>query len=335
MSPESHTDPQPEQPLMLMDNPQSFASMHANSSLVGPVRELLVRSESAALAIIVDVRGPSYRPIGAMMAIFSETERVGSLSSGCIEHDIALQAMRAQAEGHPTVVSYGEGSPYVDIRLPCGGGMDVLLLPDPDRKALQSLVEHHDARTTCTLVIDIQSGAMTTTLDTDTARHAGQFHLKIEPDILFNIFGSGIEASTFAALVQTVGYPGVLLSPDDATIHSVTARRFETRKLNAPLYPDDLETDEQTAVVMFFHDHDWEPPILAAALQTPAFYIGAQGSRRARNDRMEALAALGVSEDRLKRMKGPIGLIPSARDSNTLAVSVLAEILSVAMPVRD
>jgi len=81
---------------------------------------------------------------------------------------------------------------------------------------------------------------------------------------------------------------------------------------------------------LFFHDHDWEPPLLADALKTEAFYIGAQGSQRARDARLADLRAMDVPEEQLTRLTGPVGLIPSARDPGTLAVSVLAEVLSKA-----
>jgi xanthine dehydrogenase accessory factor len=80
---------------------------------------------------------------------------------------------------------------------------------------------------------------------------------------------------------------------------------------------------------MFFHDHEWEPPILAQALTTEAFYIGAQGSIRAAEMRRMELVRLGTKETALARLHGPIGLVPSARDARILAVSVLAEVLSM------
>ncbi|WP_368344458.1 XdhC family protein [Pelagovum sp. HNIBRBA483] len=67
------------------------------------------------------------------------------------------------------------------------------------------------------------------------------------------------------------------------------------------------------------------------ALATPAFYVGAQGSKKAQDARREMLASMGIAGETLERLRGPIGLIPSARDARTLAVSVLAEVLAVAM----
>lgn len=291
--------------------------------------------------MIAGVEGPSYRPVGAMMAVLSERERAGTLSSGCIENDIALHALRVAESGRPETIRYGRGSPFADIQLPCGGGLDILLLPRPDRAALARVAENRAARRPCTLEIDMESGAMAvretgeTGAAGETGRAGDTLRIRFEPPIRFLVFGKGPEASTFAALVQSARYPNLLLSPDGETRADAAAAGCPARALDMPGFPRDLGADHRTAVVLFFHDHDWEPPILAGALETAAFYIGAQGSRRARDARLLELEAMGVSAEARARLHGPVGLIPSARDAGTLAVSVLAEVLACAMgPAR-
>jgi xanthine dehydrogenase accessory factor len=303
----------------------------SGNSVCDPVRALLGAPENAVLAIVAGTRGPSYRPVGAMMTVFDEAERTGSLSSGCIEADIALQAARVRKTGRPAIIRYGDKSPYVDIQLPCGGALDILLLPHPNRQVLAELVREHDARRPCTLVVDVNSGALSLSASGSTGREGDRLQVRIEPEVLFQVFGKGPEATTFASLVRSAGYPAVLLSPDAETLEAVSAAGCTTHHLARAAYPAHLDTDHRTAIVLFFHDHDWEPPILAGALQTPAFYIGAQGSQRARDARLETLASMGVGADARDRLHGPVGLIPSARDPSTLAVSVLAEVLAEAM----
>ena len=121
-----------------------------------------------------------------------------------------------------------------------------------------------------------------------------------------------------------------LATPDPATARAAVARGLPVTILAAGATVLGADPDPWTAVVLFFHDHDREPPLLAVALQSPAFYVGAQGSLRTHRVRVAALAALGVPEDAIARLRGPIGLIPSARDPRVLAVSVLAEILAMA-----
>ncbi|MFV0244926.1 MAG: XdhC family protein [Qingshengfaniella sp.] len=296
-----------------------------------PINALLNRPGHSVAAFIAGVEGPSYRPVGALMAVFSPDDIVGTLSSGCVEADIALNAMRCLDSGMPQMLRYGRGSPFVDIQLPCGGGLDILLVPHPDKAALARIAADRRARTPCTLEVDSRTGAMRVT-ETGASGMGTDGTLRIHhaPDIRFLVFGKGPEASTFAALVQAAGYPNMLLSPDDETLTNARTAGCPIRALTHPHCPTDLGVDDRTAVILFFHDHDWEPPILHGALATSAFYIGAQGSRRARDARHLMLEALGTGPDQIVRLHGPVGLIPSARDAGTLAVSVLAEILTKA-----
>lgn len=310
-----------------------------NIPIAGPVRDpvdaVLARDGDAVLCVITGVEGPSYRPVGAMMAVFPDGDRTGTLSSGCIESDIALHAVQALEAGVPLALRYGQGSPFMDIQLPCGGGLDIMLVPNPDRQVLGTLTDRRAARRPGILEIDKDTGAMSFADTGETGWQGGTFRIRETPGIRFLVFGKGPEAATFAALVQGAGYQNVLLSPDDETLADGTSAGCETIRITRPMLPEDLSVDPWTAVILFFHDHDWEPPILAAALETEAFYIGSQGSQRARDARDMELQVMGVSGDKLDRLYGPVGLIRSARDAGTLAVSVLAEILQVAMVARQ
>ncbi len=296
------------------------------SSVIEPIRQL--SEGDGVLAVITRIDGPSYRPLGAMMAVMDGGRRIGTLSSGCVEADIALQAEKAQLSGKPFSVVYGKGSPFADITLPCGGGLEVLLVPAPDKTVLAELLAHHQARQACALEVDRRNSALCAVPTGATGWTGDVFTVAIEPELAFYVFGKGPEAITFAGLVQSAGYPTLLLSPDEETLAIAQAAGCATRHLTSPKLPNDVRPDVHSAVVLFFHDHEWEPPIIADALSSEAFYIGAQGSLRASEARKNELTLLGVSAQALARVRGPIGLIPSVRDARKLAVSVLAEVLN-------
>ena len=298
------------------------------SAVIEPLRQLTLSEQPGVLAIITEIDGPSYRPLGAMMAVFADKSRVGTLSSGCIEADVALHAVETLALGHPKTIRYGLGSPFVDIQLPCGGGLEITLIPQPDKAMLEELCQSHAARQCKVLSVVMATGALSWSSDRETGRDGDTFHIRIEPELFFYVFGKGPEAATFAGLVQSAGYPNLLLSPDEETLSAVTLSGGQTRHLTSAQFPSDLKPDTRSVIVLFFHDHEWEPPILQHAATTDAFYIGAQGSQRAAMARKSELAALGLSPGDLAKIKGPIGLIPSARDARKLAVSVLAEVLN-------
>lgn len=298
--------------------------------LQDPLDALLATEGGGALAVIIGVEGPSYRPVGAMMAILGNGKRVGSLSSGCIEADIALHAKEAMASGQPKSLRYGRGSPFKDIELPCGGGLDILIVPNPDANEIAGTVKARADRRPIGLCFNMADGTVKADANKTTGQSGSTFCARLEPEVRFLIFGKGPEACTFAALVHSGGYSAALYSPDDETLDACRAIGCDAHQLVSKGWPEALSVDDRTAIVLFFHDHEWEPPILIPALETPAFYIGAQGSLKTRDTRHKALLSQGVAIRDLERIKGPIGLIQSARDPGTLAVSVLAEVLSLA-----
>lgn len=118
------------------------------------IQAALSQDGDFALALITGTEGPSYRPLGAVMAVLADGRRIGTLSSGCIEKDIALHALATLKSGVPKSVRYGRGSPFIDIKLPCGGGLDILLVPRPDRMVLGRITKSRAKRIPCTLSIE-------------------------------------------------------------------------------------------------------------------------------------------------------------------------------------
>jgi len=98
-------------------------------------------------------------------------------------------------------------------------------------------------------------------------------------------------------------------------------------------WPDEaipgLNPDRRTAVVTLTHDPKIDDPALNAALDSPAFYIGALGSRRNHKHRLERLAAGGREATELTRIRGPVGLDIGGNHPNEIAISILAEIIAV------
>jgi xanthine dehydrogenase accessory factor len=270
---------------------------------------------SFALAIITGIEGASYRPMGAMMVIDQAGRHWGHLSSGCLEQDLILRAQSAMARGKPVSLRYGLGSEFIDIQLPCGGGLDITILPDPDRGLLAEAAARLSRRESVQVLLG----------DLGVEPTSGSFDLglMILPRLRFVVLGRGPEAACFARLADQSGYPAQLYSTDPDTL---SAAGFGC--LSGTSWPEGVSLDARSAVTLFYHDHDREPDLLEHAFRSPAFYIGAQGSLRAHRNRCDELTRRGISQDQIDRIASPFGLIPSARDPRTLAVSVLADILA-------
>ncbi len=303
--------------------------------LPDPISAMADANGAGVLAVITGVDGPSYRPLGACMTIMTDGHRAGSLSSGCIEADVSLHATQCLKTGQPKTLLYGRGSPFVDIQLPCGGGLQITLIPNPDAAVLKAIQTARIKRQAISFTLAPDSGALAIAPPAPTGWIDGQFVKLIEPELQFFIFGKGPEASTFAAMAKSCAFETLLLSPDQETRDFAAHMGCATQALDGMTFPTNIQPDARSAIILFFHDHEWEPPILMGALNTPAFYIGAQGSQRARDLRHAEMTALGAKKADIARLYGPIGLMPSARDARSLAVSVLAEVLTASrLPAR-
>ncbi|ARM90980.1 MULTISPECIES: XdhC family protein [Rhizobium] len=306
----------------------------AHPAIADPWDFAVSADEDAVMAVLIETVGPAYRLPGAAMAILPDRRYAGAITSGCIEADLILNADDIRATSGVRVLRYGEGSPFKDIQLPCGGGIDVMLFRLQDRNILEQLTKVRKLRQPVSLVIG-REGRLSLGIYKKTARNFDSFSLGFEPPLRFVTFGAGPEASIFAGLVEGLGYGQTLISHDATTVACTRASGNTSRELSHLSQLNDVEVDSRTAAVLFYHDHDYEPEIIRRMLATPAFYIGAQGSRATQRSRLKRLEEAGVHQSELQRVRGPIGLIPSSRDPRALAVSVLAEVLSIVANSAD
>jgi xanthine dehydrogenase accessory factor len=259
-----------------------------------------------ALGFLVDIRGGAARSLGAMVAIDHRGGYCGYVSGGCVEAAVAAEALQAMDEGRDRDVLYGEGSPFFDIILPCGGGLTVAIHVLRELTALDEALDALANRFASTLVYRSRTQELLSVRgQSETGRRNNQsFHLALKPDLRLAICGEGSEARALANIASAAGYA--------------------TEKLERVGKPDPW-----TAVIFLRHDIDSELDLMVAALQSDACYIGALGSRRTHQKRIERLLEQGISQAQIERIHAPIGLFGPTRHSSALALSILAEIASL------
>ena len=299
----------------LLSHPRDIASF---------VHDCLVNRTEVALVFVTSVEGGSVRAPGLRMAIAVDGRTTGFVSNGCVEADLIATARDAMALRSVVTTTYGRGSGKIDLALPCGGRIDVLIVPaDPDHAGpLQAMIGSD--RITGWLVLRDNGG-----IDwhaSAPAVAAGQRTFAVHPKIRLIIFGAGAEALMLARLAAAADMQVEIQSPDELTIAVARDLGLYARALRGLSGSSNISADSGTAIALLFHDHEWEQQILVEALASRAFYIGALGSHRAHLRRMEALAAGGLPGETIARIKAPIGLVHQLRDPNLLAVSALAEI---------
>lgn len=263
---------------------------------------------ATALVTLVEIRGSAARPLGAHMAVREDGLYCGFVSGGCVEASIAFEAIDVITSGKDRQVAYGQGSPYIDIVLPCGGGITVSIHKLGSALPLLTVLAAVDARRPAGLRYSPTTRALQSTPHSLIAGWSGgSFDVGYNPCIRLLIHGRSIEAEVTAKLARTVGYD----------VHTNVG--VDPRAASALI-------DKDTAVVLLHHDLDQELPMLQAALGSTPFYIGALGSRRTHQERSRRLLGLGYPVQDIARIKAPIGIFSKARDAGSLALSVLADV---------
>ncbi len=144
------------------------------------------------------------------------------------------------------------------------------------------------------------------------------------------IFGAVHVAQPLADFAQRLGFH---VSVIDARQPLATRARFPNVEDLIVAWPDDayeqLTVGANTWIAILTHDPKFDEPALLGALQTDARYIGAVGSRSTNADRRDRLRAAGVSEEDIARIRGPIGLDIGGQTPEEMAISILAEMISV------
>jgi xanthine dehydrogenase accessory factor len=207
--------------------------------------------------------------------------------------------------------------------------VDLLFHPDPDRNAISHAVAVLEERRPLTLVQSL-TGGLGITGDARVRAMGWQDEAFVSwhpPPLRLVILGHGAESLMLARLASAFGASITMLSPDERTLVLAERLGASTTSLRTPNLPTDFVADPWSAVVFLFHDHSWELLLMEKALDQPAFFIGAMGSRRTHAHRLAALRERGMGQEKLDRIIAPLGLIPSARDPATLAISALAQVV--------
>lgn len=271
----------------------------------------LANHRPCALAILTDTTGGAVRAPGAVMAICETGQSCGYLSGGCIDADVKLHARTALRHKAPSVLRYGKGSPFLDITLPCGGAIEVTVLPTPDEAEITKIITTLEAR----------KSAVFSTSGFQTIYH---------PKLRLRIAGRGADPLALARASLSAGIETEFWTADTVCLEIARSlSNLSITPLQSPLHLPICQDDQNTAFVLMMHDEDWEAPLLKQALTGSAFYIGAVGSPNTHNKRCQSLIKAGIDTAEIDRIHGPVGLVPSLRDASMLAISTLAQIISL------
>ncbi len=259
---------------------------------------------------------------------------VGSVSGGCIEEDILEQVKQNLLSlNTPTQIEYG-GDDTARFKLPCGGKLRVLVEPlHHSESELDQWIQCQKLlfnRIGITRHVDVQTGQWffehaanhSFSYDHRNMRH----YLGAYRQLL--IIGANDVARYLADFAIALEYAVTVCDPSQDLgpyWHNASHFRFLHQ------YPDGFIArdfhDQYSAVVAVSHDPRIDDMALLEALSTHAFYIGAMGSQKTSQKRIERLTSLGISPLALNALRAPIGLDIGSKTPAEIAMSIAADLV--------
>ena len=301
-------------------------SMKFVENVIPAVNRYLEEGRRAALVTLVNIEGSSPRPLGSQLGVADDGRHAGMITGGCAEKAIVAEAVQCLAKDENKLVRYGAGSPYVDVILPCGSGIDLYI----ETKSVADIVPitHQAQGDRQPISMEIDTAQLKSAVLSATESSSADIFVKTyAPEYRIYAFGEGANLFSFCALAHQAGVAVEAFSPDRETLAFLKEEAINTHAIHLKSDFSALEFDAHTAVVTLFHEHEWESNILHAALNADADYVGALGSRVTHQTRLDGLAAMAATKRPATMIHGPVGLDIGAKNPNEIAISIIAEII--------
>ena len=324
--------------------------------ILGIALDWIQADRQVALATVIAAWGSSPLPVGTQMVIDQQGAFQGSVSGGCIEGAVITEAMEVIQSGKPKRLFFGVSNEQAwDVGLACGGEIEIFVeKPDHHLAVFQQLmIDRQNQRPVCLvtnlndngkILIHAQDGstlagmpsalqaAIIESMNKEINRifqsEQGAYFIhayKPQPQII--IIGAVHIAIPLVQMAELTGFEPVVIDPRAAF---ASRQRFPDVTLRCEWPDEALESIPlhiRTAMVALTHDPKIDDPALLAALGSPAFYIGALGSRKTHADRLQRLGEQGMDAQTLARIHGPVGLDIKALTPAEIAVSIMAQIV--------
>lgn len=300
----------------------------------GQIVDHLVRlardGRRCALATVTRIVGSAYRRPGAKLLIEEGGAVQGGVSGGCLEEDVRQIGLKVIETGRTRLRHYATGDDEDTVwglGLGCNGEVDIVIEPvGPDQLALWERVrERLQGDAPFALVHAVEEGGPgRVTLEGDAGPDARVFVERLTPPPRLLVCGAGDDARPLAATASASGFRVLVADHRGAYL---TAARFPAARALLSMRPTDdtaLPADRDTYAVVMTHSLDRDTEWVRRLLATDVPYVGVLGPRVRTQG---ILAKLGASDS--PRVFGPVGLDLGADGPEQVAISIVAELLSV------
>jgi xanthine dehydrogenase accessory factor len=301
--------------------------------VLSQARDWFTQGHRVWLVTVIETWGSAPRPPGALLCLRDDGLVAGSVSGGCVEDDLIDRLRHGERVATPSLIAYGvTKEEAARFGLPCGGNLRLVQEPLQSvawidevlsRTARHELVARWLTLATGEVVVEAASRGDAFAFD------GSRLTALFGPRWRLLIIGAGQLSRAVAQMALALDFEVICCDPRDE--YNLTWDIPGTTFSKA--MPDDLvlelQLDPHSAVVAVTHDPKLDDLVLLEALKSPAFYIGALGSRSNTAARRERLALFDLSPAEIDRLHGPIGLDIGSKTPAEIAVSIVAEIVAV------
>ena len=301
-------------------------------------RDWLAAGRQVWIVTVIETWGSAPRPPGALLAMRDDGLVAGSVSGGCVEDDLIERVRTGERVGRPSLIVYGiSKDEAARFGLPCGGTLRLVQEPLRDVAWIDQILDRTAKHGLVARTLNVDGGEWS--IGPASRDYAFTFDGHVMRSVFgprwrMLIIGAGQLSRVLAQMAQALDFEVICCDPREEyhLTWDIPGTQF-TKEM-----PDDvvlsLQLDPHSAVVAVTHDPKLDDMVLLEALKSPAFYVGALGSRGNTAARKERLALFELTPAEIGRLHGPIGLDVGSKTPAEIAVSILAEIIAVRNDVK-
>ncbi|MBL4603077.1 MAG: XdhC family protein [Emcibacteraceae bacterium] len=271
-----------------------------------------------ALATVVKTWGSSPRPVGSHLIIDADGHMEGSVSGGCVDGVVVTSALDCIKAGRGELLEFEVATDQAwEVGLSCGGEVHILVEPLKDIADKAAYLLDGE-------INDVKK------LTSETEVSDGQYFThEYKPALKMIVVGAVHISQGLIKMAETLDIDVILIDPRTAY---ASEERFPHVNYVTE-WPDDalgqIGINSSTAIVTLSHDPKLDDPALEIAIRSKAFYIAALGSRKTQAQRKIRLREKGFTDAEIARIHGPAGLDIGSLEPAEIALSILAELVSV------
>ncbi|WP_223507583.1 XdhC family protein [Pseudomonas sp. BF-B-25] len=298
----------------------------------------LEQGQGVWLCTVLATYGSAPRSPGAMLVALQTGDFCGSLSGGCVEEDFLERLGRQEFACCSQIIRYGEGGFAPNLALPCGGVLDVLVERfEPDCQSREHYAVLLDAlqgrqQVVRHVILDSDQVHIKTdvTVCAPISVEPGHVRIRIGAAQRLLIAGLSPVAEFCAGFAAALGFEVVVCDPRSELTAHFNMPGVKLIEVHPATYISQGGCHAATAVVALTHDPRLDDLTLMEAVMTPAFYIGAMGSKRNSQNRLERVRRIARLDDQsVDRIHAPIGLNLGSKTPAEIALAVMSDIVRV------